>query len=61
MNDIHSVMSASEITAQVTVSQRTVTTQCKLWQKQGLARKVGRDWIVNRAAAEEYIKTYKKA
>lgn len=57
---VDEVMSATEIASQVTVSQRTVTTQCKKWKEQGLARKLGRDWIVDKRTALAYIAKYEK-
>ena len=55
---IDEVMTVTEIANQVSVTDRTVLTQCKLWEEQGLARRAGRIWIVDKKIALAYIARY---
>ncbi len=55
---INDVITASEITAQVGVTHKTVVTQCLKWSLQKKARLARGTWLVDRKTAEQYIREH---
>jgi transposase len=53
--NVENVVTAAEIRSRAGVSAKTINNMCRQWKREGLAKKSGRTWLIDRKTAEDYI------